>query len=603
MRWRNAARSGTGVSPAWWPASVARAVPVPAGRLFPAGPDIAAESAPPGLHPATRRLSCRSKLAVNPIMPADPPPPTSAAPSSGRRPIRWWPVIVILALLALVILYFRVIREDSQQWRNIYTMETCIAGVALLLLWVVFLSRLPWRIRCLIFGSVVALIALTGALFRIHGVTGDLLPLFRFRWARPLPTPVSSAPNPVPVPGGVIGTPTAAGAVASTNSYPQFLGPNRNATLPQGPNLARDWTAQPPSKLWRQPIGAAWSGFAVAGNRAVTMEQRGDDELTVCYEFLTGTVLWSHADAARYFTVIAGEGPRTTPAITGDKVVALGATGILNCLDLVTGKPVWTRNILTENQCGQPSWGVAGSPLVLGDLVIVNPGGRNGRSLVAYRLATGEFAWGGGDDDASYSSPCAATLGGVPQVLMFNHHAVFGHDAGTGEVLWRHSWDSSQPHVALPLVLEGERVLVSSGYGVGSELLQIKRDPAGKFTAQRLWKSNRFKAKFNNPVARDGYVYGLDDGILACLEVATGELKWKDGRDGHGQCILVRDLLLLTAENGEVLLLDPVPTGRRELTRFRALDGKTWNPPALVGDVLLVRNDQEAACYRLPLMP
>ena len=150
-------------------------------------------------------------------------------------------------------------------------------------------------------------------------------------------------------------------------------------------------------------------------------------------------------------------------------------------------------------------------------------------------------------------------------------------------------------------MLEGDRVLVSSGYGVGSELLHIQPDDTGMFRAERLWKTNRLKAKFNNLVTRDGYVYGLDDGILACLEIATGDLKWKDGRYGHGQFILVRDVLLVTAENGQVALIDPVPTERRELTRFQALEGKTWNPPALAYDLLLVRNDQEAACYRLPV--
>jgi outer membrane protein assembly factor BamB len=191
----------------------------------------------------------------------------------------------------------------------------------------------------------------------------------------------------------------------------------------------------------------------------------------------------------------------------------------------------------------------------------------------------------------------------VPQILIFNHHAIFGHDTTTGQVLWQHPWDSKQPHVAVPVALGGDRVLVSSGYGVGSELLQITRDETGKFNVNRLWKTNRLKAKFNNLVTRAGYVYGLDDGILACLDLATGELKWKDGRYGHGQFILVRDVLLITAENGEVVLVDPMPTERRELAKFQALDGKTWNPPAMVGDLLLVRNDQEAACYRLPVAP
>ena len=518
--------------------------------------------------------------------------------SAQQPPVRWWPAALIVVLAGLTVLYFRVIREDSQQWRNIHSMETVIVTIMLLLLWVLFGSRLRWKVRWLGFGSVVGFIALLAAMFRIHGVTGDLVPVLKFRWSRPALSLGSST-------SGTTTETSSSSLPGSTampaNSYPQFLGPDRNARLPQGPRLARDWTAQPPEKLWRRPIGAAWSGFAIVGNRAITLEQRSDEEWVVCYELLTGKVLWSHSDKARYFSTIAGEGPRTTPSISGGKVVTLGGTGILNCLDLATGKVVWRKDIIAENQSHVPEWGVAGSPLVMGDLVIVNPGGKHDRSLVAYRLSNGEFAWGGGDDNASYSSPCGATLGGVPQILIFNHHGIFGHDVTTGQVKWQHPWDSKQPHVALPVALAGDRVLVSSGYGVGSELLRITRHETGAFTVEPLWKTNRLKAKFNNPVTRNGYVYGLDDGILACLDLATGELKWKEGRYGHGQFILVRDVLLITAENGEVVLVVPVPAERRELAKFQALDGKTWNPPAMVGELLLVRNDQEAACYRLPV--
>jgi outer membrane protein assembly factor BamB len=525
--------------------------------------------------------------------------PTAPDPRSAtRQPVRWWPAALVVIFAGFTIFYFRVIREDSQQWRNLYSIETGFVATFLLLLWILFLSRLRWKVRALLFCGFVGLVVLLAAMFRIHGVTGDLVPILKFRWSRsalPLGSSAGSATQDAPHSALPLES------TLPTNTYPEFLGPHRNATLPQGLKLARDWTAQPPQKLWRQPIGAAWSGFAVVGNRAVTLEQRGDEEWAVCYELLSGAVFWTHSDKARYFTTIAGEGPRTTPSIAGDKVLTLGATGILNCLDLATGKLIWSTDIIAKNQTHVPEWGVAGSPLVLGDLVIVNPGGKPDRSLVAYRLSDGEFDWSGGDDNASYSSPCAASIGGISQVLIFNQHAIFGHDAGTGIVLWQHPWDSKQPHVALPVVLAGDRVLASSGYGVGSELLHIARDGTGKFTVNRLWKTNRLKAKFNNVVTLDGYVYGLDDGILACLDLATGELKWKEGRYGHGQFILVRDLLLITAENGEVVMVEPVPSELRELAKFRALAGKTWNPPALVGELLLVRNDQEAACYRLPV--
>ena len=356
------------------------------------------------------------------------PMPTASDPRSATgQLVRWWPAALVVILAGCTIFYFRVIREDSQQWRNLYSIETGIVATFLLLLWILLLSRLRWKVRLLIFGGFVGFVGLMAGLFRIHGVTGDLVPILKFRWSRSALSLGSSTGNATlnasPLP------------VESTNTYSGFLGPHRNATLPEGPRLARDWTAQPPRKLWRQPIGAAWSGFAVVGNRAVTLEQRGDEEWAVCYELPTGSVFWTHSDKARYYTTIAGEGPRTTPSIAGDKVLTLGATGILNCLDFATGRLIWSTDIIAKNQSHLPEWGVAGSPLVLGDQVIVNPCGKPDRSLVAYRLSNGEFAWSGGNDNASYSSPYAAFIGGISQVLIFNQHAIFGHDAGTGRVL------------------------------------------------------------------------------------------------------------------------------------------------------------------------
>ncbi|OHE75333.1 MAG: hypothetical protein A2107_08735 [Verrucomicrobia bacterium GWF2_62_7] len=502
---------------------------------------------------------------------------------------------MIVVLSVLTIFYVRVVREGpSIQHGNIATAVIAITTAVLLLLWLMFFSRLRWKTRWLTLGVAIGGTGLLAALFEIHGVTGDLVPIIKPRWRRAAPTATESGAS-------LQSADLDQRTLASTPFWPQFLGPFRNSTLPDGPKLALDWTKQPPQKLWRQPIGAAWSGFAVAGERAITLEQRGTHEFVVCYALHTGKVLWSHADAGRFANTVAGEGPRTTPAIVGDKVVTLGGTGILNCLALATGKAIWSKNILTENGRRVNIWGLAGSPLVLGDLIVVNPGGKNGRSLVAYRLADGERVWSGGDDNAGYSSPCAATLCGVPQVLIFNEHAVFAHDQATGRVLWEYPWNPAHAHVTQPIVLGGDRVLVSSGYGEGSQLLQVRRDGAGRFTVRQLWKTRKLKSKFNNMVIRDGFVYGLDDGTLACVDLATGALKWREGRYGHGQFILVRDTLLITVENGDVALVDPVLGGRRELARFPAVSGKTWNPPALAGDLLLVRNDEEAACYRLPV--
>ncbi len=367
-----------------------------------------------------------------------------------------------------------------------------------------------------------------------------------------------------------------------------------------GPRLARDWKLQPPQLIWRRPVGTAWSGFAVVGNFAVTQEQHGEDELVVGYDLSSGKLLWSHAGNAHYNTTIAGEGPRATPTIVSNRVYALGATGILNCLDLVTGKLIWAKDIIKDNHSRVNGWGMSGSPLIFDKLVVVSAGGPNDRSLVAYEAATGDLIWGGGSDGAGYSSPLPAILAGVAQIVIFNSSGIAAHETSGGKILWEYPWSKENPHVAVPVILPGDRVLVSSGYGIGSELLQVKKEE-GKWSATKLWKSIRLKAKFTNVVYHSGFIYGLDDGILACLDATTGNQKWKDGRYGHGQVILTRDVLLVMAENGDVVLVDPIPEEHRELARFSALNGKTWNPPALAGELLLVRNDKEAACYRLPV--
>jgi outer membrane protein assembly factor BamB len=385
-----------------------------------------------------------------------------------------------------------------------------------------------------------------------------------------------------------------------TNDYPQFLGPHRNGIVEQ-PRLTRDWKANPPAKLWSREVGIAWSGFAVAGNHAITQEQRNESETVVCYDLLSGEVIWSYGYPAHYVSSLAGEGPRATPTIGGKKVYALGSTGMLNCLDLESGKLLWSKDIVQDNQSHLSEWGMSCSPLVTDELVVVSAGGPNQRSLVAYRVENGQFVWGDGDNGAGYSSPYLTMLAGVQQILIFNGGGVASHALSDGKILWRYPWQGGHPHVSTPIVLPEDRVLISSGYGVGSELVKIKKDSEGKFTAARLWKSNRLKSKFANLLYRDGFIYGLDDGIMVCLDAATGELKWKEGRYGHGQIILVADLLLVMAESGDVVLLESNPGEPREVGRFSALKEKTWNPPALAGEYLLVRNDKEAACYRLPL--
>ena len=523
------------------------------------------------------------------------------------RSVRWWPAAAIVGLGLLWLARVWLLSDGIRQQKVVQTIATGGLLVILLLLWLLLLSRLPARVRLGGLAGFLLLAGLGAAFFRIRGVTGDFVPILAPRFeARPVQTPALAAPvseapaqpaaeakAPEPALAGAVSTPPPA------QDYPQFLGPHRNGIV-GGPRLARDWSARRPRLLWRQRIGAGWSGFAVSGTWAVTQEQHGDEESVVAYELRTGRVRWRHADRARYNTVIAGEGPRATPTLSGDRVFTLGATGLLNALDLRTGERRWSRDILKDNGAESPGWGKSCSPLALDGLVIVSAGGSAGKSLVAYDRETGEPVWAGGNGRSGYSSPLLAELAGRKQVLIFNEGSVAAHDPATGAVLWEHPWPAQQPNVAQPLPLSADRLLVSSGYGIGSKALQIAQAEDGALVASLVWESPRLKAKFTNLVLYRGYVYGLDDGVLACLDPATGQQRWKAGRYGHGQIVLVGELLLVQTEEGEIVLVEPNPSSLTELARFAALDGKTWNPPALAGSVLLVRNDQEAAAYEMP---
>ena len=397
-------------------------------------------------------------------------------------------------------------------------------------------------------------------------------------------------------------------STTSAGDFPGFRGADRSGEIRDARLAPDDWRSSYPRRLWRQPIGTGWSAFAVVGDFAVTQEQRGEYECVVCYEKRTGRECWVHGDRAAFFEFSGGGGPRATPTIHDGRVYALGATGILNCLAGATGEPIWSLNILERNATENRLFGMAGSPLVTDDLVIVAPGGK-GCSLVAYDRNDGTLVWKAGDAVTSYSSPQSARIGGTASVLIFNGEGLYAHRLRTGEILWNVPWVSNPPeknNVCQPQVLpatepdEADRVFISSGYGRGCALFEIE-STAERADVRRLWATKSLKAKFTNVVARDGFVYGLDNGILACVDLTTGRRRWKRGRYGHGQLLLVGDLLLIQAENGAVVLVEASPDSHREKARFAALDHRTWNQPVLSSNLLLVRNDREAAAYELPL--
>jgi outer membrane protein assembly factor BamB len=416
--------------------------------------------------------------------------------------------------------------------------------------------------------------------------------------------PVESAPAAATLPAS--SGPAASGPAApevkptipTWNDYwTDFLGPNRLGRYDQMPILT-DWPAAGLDKVWKQPIGGGYASFTIAAGRAYTIEQRRKNEAITAYDVLTGRELWAYAYPAAFDEVLGGPGPRATPVYHEGLLYSMGATGELVCLSASTGKVKWSKNILADNDAQNIHWAMSASPLIVDDKVIVLPGGTSGKSVVAYDKLTGKRIWSSMNDRAGYASPVLATLAGERQIVVFTGE----HAAGLtvdGRVLWTFPWSTMNDiNCVRPLIVGENSVMISSSYGVGAALIEIVKGPEG-YTTRTVWKNNQMKNKFSHSVLRDGFIYGLDDAILACMDAKTGDLKWKGGRYGFGQLLLAGDHLVVITEDGDLVLVEATADGHHEKARFSALSGKTWNVPAIDHGLLLVRNTTEMACFRI----
>ena len=509
-----------------------------------------------------------------------------------RAGIRWWVPVAILAAGGALIGVLQI--PDLFTTDAHVVLATTAAVLVLagsLVLWAIFGTGLRRATRVKAIAGCLAAVGLFIACVRVDGMSGNLNPRFAWRWsAKPDEKLVEEFDS------------AAVNLTATTDhDYPQFLGPNRDGTL-SVPELATDWQAHPPRELWRRPIGAGWSAFAVVGDFAVTQEQRGEEELVTCYEARTGKLRWSHADRGRFTSTMAGDGPRATPTVDEGRVYSVGAFGTLNALDGATGQLLWTHDLLAEHRASNTQWGRSCSPLVVDNLVVVSAGGPNGHSLVAYDKLSGELVWHAGDQPSSYASPLLATLLDTRQILMVNQESLSAHAPDDGHILWEYPWAGGEPKVADPIPLAPDRVFIAAGYSLGCQLLELGREEDIWRKPKPLWKKPYLKPKFTNVVAHGDYVYGLDDGrTLVCLALADGKRLWHGGRYGHGQVLAVNDLLLVQSEKGEIALVEASPKRFHELTRFQALDDQSWNTPALAGRYIFMRTATEAACYELPL--
>jgi outer membrane protein assembly factor BamB len=379
--------------------------------------------------------------------------------------------------------------------------------------------------------------------------------------------------------------------------WPEFRGLRRDGIV-RGQKLSLPWPKEGPRIVWKKPIGGGFASFAVFGGAAYTIEQRGDQEALVCYRVADGEEIWSRKYDARFREALGGNGPRATPTVADGNVYFLGATGILTCLSASDGAQRWRRNILDDAGAENLHWGMSGSPLVRGGRVYVTPGGP-GASIVAYDAGTGEPIWRSGSQKAAYCSLSIETIAGAEQLLNFNAEGLTAYGLKDGAKLWSFPWRTSYDiNCGQPIAIGDSRVFISSGYSHGCAMLKIEAKDNGLFV-EELWSTKSLKLKFSSAVLSEGFIYGLDEKILVCVDVETGERRWKGGRYGFGQLILADGYLIVQCEDGDLALVEASPESHKEAARVKALSGKTWNHPAISDGRLLLRNDREMMCIDL----
>ena len=493
-------------------------------------------------------------------------------------------------------------KESDFAFANIVTALLSTLAWFLVVLGCVFssLNRAIWK-------AVLFLPLAAGAVFlgfnRFVRLDGELVPQWESRW--------SPRPEPPTTVGGDADSKERL-FVSTENDFPQFLGPARDGTdrrLQVDPN----WTNSPPEVLWRQPIGKGWSGFVIQGDVAFTMEQWDESEWVSAYSILDGSLLWKYEISALHTNVAGGTGPRATPTIWNSRLYACSAVSQVACLDIFTGQPIWSQDLLELDGSTQEdfekkvSWGRSGSPLIANDLVVVPFGGASPQvqPLIAFDAETGQERWRAGSGEISYSSPMLTSVDGVEQILFISENKLAAYAPQDGNELWSFPWpgaSNANPAVSQPIVLDDNRIFLSKGYGEGARMLSVRLD-GDQWKIDTLWKSAQvLRTKFTNCVVLNEFAYGLSDGILECVDLSSGKRKWKKGRYRQGQLMLVGDLLLISSEAGELVLVAANPEQYQELAKMDIIGDVTWNPIALSGDRVLIRNSDEAACVRLPLV-
>ncbi len=507
--------------------------------------------------------------------------------SRAPRSERWGAVVLMIVAMTVTPLILHESIATAQMGMTFFIYAIPVLSLAFVI-WAVASRSLSDGLRRATMVATILLACGVWALVRTDGMTSDIGHDFAWRWAETAEQRLLAQAG-----DELTALPSPPAAAETAADWPGFRGRNRDGHI-SGVRIETDWSASPPVELWRRPVGPGWSSFAVSSDLLYTQEQRGDDEVVACYNVTSGEPVWRHRDAARFLGAAANPGPRATPTLSAGRVYTFGATGILNALDARDGAVLWTRNAASDTGEKVPVWGFASSPLVVEDLVIVHAG-----ALVAYDLATGEPRWFGPAGGESYSSPHLLTIAGVAQVLQLSGNGAISVSPADGALLWEHPWPGGS--IVQPALTADDNILISAEEN-GTRRIAVTHGPAG-WTVEERWTSRRLKSSFNDFVVHNDHAFGFDGSILACIDLVDGKRKWKGGRYGHGQLVLLADqeVLLVVSEKGELALVAATPDQFTELARFPAIEGKTWNHPVLVNDLLLVRNGQEMVALRLSL--
>ena len=376
------------------------------------------------------------------------------------------------------------------------------------------------------------------------------------------------------------------------SEWPGFRGLNRDGVV-KGVQIKTEWSVSPPVEMWRRKVGPGCSSFAVRGNLLYTQEQRGEFDIVSCYNLSDGKPVWKHQDKDRFYDSHAGPGPRSTPLLAGSRVYSLGGTGILNALDARDGSVKWSRNAASDADVKVLPWGFAGSPLVVSDVIIVAVAGK----LAAYDTVSGNPRWFGTNGGSSYSSPQLFTINGVPQTIFMSDSGAVSVDPASGKKLWDYPW-KVMGRILQPSIIENGDLMLSSE---NSSIRRITVSQTnGEWKTKDIWTNTQIKAYFNDFVIHKGYAYGFDGPSIVCIDLKDGKRTWRGDRY-RGFILLVedQDILIILTEKGELALVQADPKQFRELSRIRAIKGKTWNHPVLAGNILVVRNASEMAAFRL----